>query len=70
MVRNTFLNAKNAPIADIFSDPEANLMALNKDVIKYLKWKDNGLNDRSKLNFEEIPYENFEIDMRNNKLKN
>ncbi|KAL4429696.1 hypothetical protein ABPG74_017105 [Tetrahymena malaccensis] len=67
LVRNTFLNARNAPIADIFSDPQANLRALNKDIRAKLRWKDNGLNDRTKLNYEEIPYENFEIDIKNGK---
>ncbi|EAS06531.2 dual specificity phosphatase domain protein (macronuclear) [Tetrahymena thermophila SB210] len=67
LVRNTFLNARNAPIADIFSDPQANLKALNKDIRAKLRWKDNGLNDRTKLNYEEIPYENFEIDIKNGK---
>ncbi|KAL4473170.1 hypothetical protein ABPG72_007400 [Tetrahymena utriculariae] len=67
LVRNTFLNARNAPIADIFSDPQANLRALNKDIRAKLKWKDNGLNDRTKLNYEEIPYENFETDIKNGK---
>lgn len=61
LIRNTFLNSKNAPIADIFMKQNGNLFnqLLLQEHQSKLRWTDQGQDIKEKLESMVVPHEDI-----------